>query len=73
MKFNLEVTIDEVKEEYPHGTIIYEKILLSCYRGTGDTLIKQGGDEVLLSLEQGEMLYKHLKSVFGEENEVWIW
>lgn len=70
MKFNLDVIIDEVKEECAHSTITYEKILLSCYRGTGDTLIKQGDNDVLLSLEQGKMLYKHLQSVFGEENEV---
>ena len=66
IKFNLEVSIEEVKEECTHGTIAYDEVLLSCYRGTGDTLIKQGDDEILLSLEQGEMLYKHLKSVFGE-------
>lgn len=69
MKFNLDVTIDEVKEDCTHGTITYDEVLLSCYRGTGDTLIKQGDDEVLLSLEQGEMLYKHLKSVFGDKDE----
>ena len=70
MKFNLEVTIDEVVEQLTHGILTYDEVFLSCYRDTGDTLIKQGGDEVLLSLEQGEMLYKHLKSVFGEENEI---
>ena len=70
MKFNLEVTIDEVVEQLTHGILTYDEVFLSCDRATGDTLIKQGGDEVLLSLEQGEMLYKHLKSVFGEENEI---
>jgi exonuclease VII small subunit len=66
MKFNLEVTIDEVVEQLTHGILTYDEVFLSCDRGTGDTLIKQGGDEVLLSLEQGEVLYKHLQSVFGE-------
>ena len=66
MKFNLEVTIDEVVEQCTHGVINYDEVLLSCYRGTGDTLIKQGGAEILLSLEQGKQLYEHLKSVFGE-------
>ena len=66
MKFNLEVTIDEVVEQCTHGVINYDEVLLSCYRGTGDTLVAQGGAEILLSLEQGKQLYEHLKSVFGE-------
>lgn len=66
MKFNLDVTIDEVSEQLTHGILTYDEVFLSCSRITGDTLIKQGGDEVILNLEQGEMLYKHLKSVFGE-------
>ena len=66
MKFNLEVKIEEVVEQYPHGVINYDEVLLSCYRGTGDTLIKQGDDEILLELEQAKQLYMHLKSVFGD-------
>ena len=66
MKFNLEVTIDEVVEQCTHGVINYDEVLLSCYRGTGDTLIKQGDDEILLELEQAKQLYMHLKSVFGD-------
>ena len=66
MKFNLEVTIDEVVEQGTHGVIQYDEVRLSCYRGTGDTLIKQGEDAILLELEQGKQLYKHLKSVFGD-------
>ncbi len=66
MKCSLEVTIDEVTEQCTHGVIQYDEVLLSCYRGTGDTLIKQGEAEVLLDLEQGKQLYKHLKSVFGD-------
>ena len=66
MKFNLEVTIDEVVEQCTHGVINYDEVLLSCYRGTGDTLIKQGDDEILLESEQAKQLYMHLKSVFGE-------
>lgn len=66
MKFNLEVTIPEVVEQHTHGTIKYDEVLLSCFRGTGDTLIKQGDNEVLLELDQAEKLYYHLKQVFGE-------
>jgi len=66
MKFNLEVKIDEVVEQHTHGVLKYGEVQLSCYRGTGDTLIKQGGARVLLELEQGKQLYKHLKSVFGD-------
>ena len=66
MKFNLEVKIEEVVEQYPHGVSNYDEVLLSCYRGTGDTLIKQGDDEILLELEQAKQLYMHLKSVFGD-------
>lgn len=66
MRFNLEVTIDEVTEACTHGNISYGKVLLSCYRGTGDTLISQGENDVLLNLDQAEELYKHLHSVFGE-------
>ena len=66
MKFNLEVKIEEVVEQCTHGVINYDEVLLSCYRGTGDTLIKQGDDEILLELEQAKQLYLHLKSVFGD-------
>ena len=66
MKFNLEVTIEEVVEQHTHGVLKYSEVLLSCYRSTGDTLIKQGDDEILLELEQGRQLYMHLKSVFGD-------
>lgn len=66
MKSNLEVTIEEVVEQLTHGVIKYDEVLLICYRGTGDTLIKQGDDEILLELEQAKQLYGHLKSVFGE-------
>lgn len=69
MKFNLEVTIDEVTEECTHGNISYRKVLLSCYRGTGNTFISQGEDDILLSLEQARELYKHLHFIFGETNE----
>ena len=66
MKFNLEVKIDEVVEQYTHGVVYYDEVLLSCCRGTGDTFIGQGDDAILLELEQGRQLYEHLKSVFGE-------
>ena len=66
MKSNLEVTINEVFKQLSLGVNTYDEVCVSCCRSTGDTLIKQGGDEVVLSLEQGEMLYKHLKSVFGD-------
>lgn len=66
MKFNLEVTIPEVIEQHTHGTIKYDEVVLSCFRSTGDTLIKQGENEVLLELDQAEQLYFHLKQVLGE-------
>ena len=66
MKFNLEVKIEEVVEQHTHGVLKYSEVQLSCYRGTGDTLIKQGDDEILLELEQAKQLYMHLKSVFGD-------
>ena len=69
MKFNLEVTIDEVNEQCTHGVIHYDEVLLSCYRSTGDTFITQGGYNILLSLKQAEELYKHLHTIFGETNE----
>ena len=69
MKFNLEVTIDEVNEQCTHGVIHFDEVLLSCYRSTGDTLIKQGDNDVLLSLDQAKELYKHLHFIFGETNE----
>ena len=66
MKFNLDVTIDEVNEQYTHGILHYDEVKLSCYRSTGDTSIKQGEDEILLEHDQAVQLYQHLKSVFGE-------
>ena len=66
MKFNLEVKIEEVVEQCTHRVINYDEVLLSCYRGTGDTLIKQGDVEILLELEQAKQLYMHLKYVFGD-------
>ena len=66
MKSNLEVTIEEVVEQYDYGVLKYSEVQLSCYRGTEDTSIKQGDDEILLELEQGRQLYMHLKSVFGD-------
>ena len=66
MKFNLEVSIEEVKEECTHGTITYNEVLLSCYRSTGNTFITQEGYSILLSLKQTEELYKHLHTIFGE-------
>ena len=66
MKFNLEVKIEEVVEQYDYGVLEYGEVQLSCYRSTGDTSIKQGDDEILLELEQAKQLYMHLKSVFGD-------
>lgn len=66
MKFNLDVTIEEVNEHYTHGVIHYDKVKLSCYRSTGDTSIKQGEDEILLEHDQAVQLSQHLKLVFGE-------
>ena len=66
MKFDLEVKIEEVVEQCTHGVLKYGEVQLSCYRGTGDTSIKQDDDEILLELEQAKQLYMHLKSVFGD-------
>lgn len=66
MKFNLDVTIEEVNEQYTHGVIHYDKVELSCYRGTGVTFIIQGDNEIVLEHGQAEQLYQHLKLVFGE-------
>ena len=65
MKFNLKVTIDEVVEQHTH-VVVYDEVLLSYCRGTGETFIRQGDDAILLELEQGRQLYEHLKSVFGD-------
>lgn len=66
MKFNLDVTIEEVNEHYTHGVIHYDEVKLSCYRSTGDTSIIQGDNKILLEHGQAEQLYQHLKLVFGE-------
>ena len=66
MKFNLEVTIDEVNEQCTHGVIHYDEVKLSCYRATRDTSIQQGENQILLEHDQAVQLYNHLKSVFGE-------
>ena len=66
MKFNLEVTIDEVVEQYPHGVLKYGEVQLSCYRSTGEVQILQDENAVWLTSEQAKQLYGHLKSVFGD-------
>lgn len=66
MKFNLDVTISEVIEQYSHGVIEYKEVELNCYRVTGDTLINQGEDSIILNEDQAQQLYLHLKQVFGE-------
>ena len=66
MKFNLDVTIEEVNEHYTYGVVHYDEVKLSFYRSTGDTSIKQGEDEILLEHDQAVQLYQHLKSVFGK-------
>jgi len=69
MKFNLEVTIEEVNEQCTHGVIHYDEVLLSCYRSTGNTFITQGGYSILL-IVIGE-LFKgvSLRELKGETNE----
>ena len=66
LKFNLDVNIEEVNEQYTHGIIHYDEVKLSCYRATGDTSIQQGENTILLEHDQAVQLYQHLKSVFGE-------
>lgn len=66
MKFNLDATIPEVVEQCTHGDITYKEIELSCFRATGDTIINQGDDSIILNEDQAQQLYQHLKQVFGE-------
>ena len=66
MKFNLEVKIEEVVEQYPHVVLKYGEVQLSCYRSTGEVQILQDGNAVWLTSEQAKQLYVHLKSVFGD-------
>ena len=66
VKFNLDAIISEVIEQYSHGVIEYKEVELNCCRGTGDTLINQGEDSIILNEDQAQQLYSHLKSVFGE-------
>ena len=66
MKFNLEVKIEEVVEQYNHGVLKYGEVQLSCYRGTGEVQILQDENAVWLVSEQAKQLYMHLKSVFGD-------
>ena len=66
MKFNLEVKIEEVVEQYTHGVLEYGEVQLSCYRSTGEVQILQDGNAVWLTSEQAKQLYLHLKSVFGD-------
>ena len=66
MKFNLEVTIEEVVEQYTHGVLKYSEVELSCYRSTEEVQILQDENAVWLTSEQAKQLYVHLKSVFGD-------
>ena len=66
MKFNLEVKIEEVVEQYDYGVLEYGEVQLSCYRSTEEVQILQDGNAVWLTSEQAKQLYMHLKSVFGE-------
>ena len=38
MKFNLDVTIQEVVEQYYYGIIEYKEVELNCCRSTGGVL-----------------------------------
>ena len=76
MKFNLDVTIPQVVEQYSHGIIEYKEVELNCCRSTWDTLINQGEDSIILNEDgiilnedQAQQLYPHLKQVFGERSE----
>lgn len=66
MKFNLDVKIEEVIEQYPHEVLKYGEVQLSCYRSTGEVQILQDENEVWLTSEQAKQLYAHLKQVFGD-------
>lgn len=54
MKFNLDVTIPEVVEQCTHGDIAYKEVELSCFRATGDTIINQGEDSIILEQDQAK-------------------
>lgn len=69
MKFNLDVTISQAVEQYSHGVIEYKEVELNCCRSTGDTIINQGEDSIILNEDQAQQLYLHLKQVFGERSE----
>lgn len=66
MRFNLDVTIDGVHEEYQYGDITYPIVQLTCLRSCGEVFIKQDGNIVHMNSDQAEELYKQLHSVFGE-------
>ena len=66
MKFCLDVTIPQVVEQHYHGVIEYKAVELNCCISTGDTLINQGEDSIILNEDQAQQLYLHLKQVFGE-------
>ena len=66
MKSNLELTINEVVEQCPHGVLKYGEVQLSCYRSTGEVQILQDENAVWLVSEQAKQLYMHLKQVFGD-------
>lgn len=66
MKFNLDKVISEVVEEHTHGVIKYGELRVSCCRSTGDTLLIQDDNEILLEHEQAKELFFLLNSVFGD-------
>lgn len=66
MKFNLDVTIPQVVEQYSHGTVVYKEIEVSAWKGTGDTILNQDESSIILNEDQALELYHHLKQVFGE-------
>ena len=66
MKFNLEVTIEEVVKQNACGVLKYDEVKLGCYRSTGEVQVLQNENAIWFASAQSKQLYEHLKYVFGD-------
>ena len=66
MKFNLDVTIPKVVEQYTYGTVTFNSIRLECLRSCDAVYIQQQDKLLCMTEDQAQQLYLHLKQVFGE-------